>query len=278
MPSNPAATIEAVFGSPPVECHDLSGGQVGTVTRVALADGRTIVTKTGETALDREGAMLTSFAERTQFPVPAVYYAGLDLLLIEYIEGNTAHSRSVAKDAADRLAALHDVSGPAFGFEYETVLGPIPQPNPWVDSWADFYGEHRLGHVLSAGDFSTDVHNRIDAVCRDLADLVIEPAQPTLIHGDLWTTNVVSDDERVRAFLDPAIYYAHPEIELAYIDWTGTFGDAFFDHYGEHRAITAGFWDHRRFVYRLYPLLVHVHLFGGRYCRDLSRTLSRLGY
>ena len=270
--------VETALGSPPTSLVELSGGQIGTAYRVRLADGRRVVAKVGETPLDLEGEMLRFLATHSDLPVPDVYHADPDLLVIEYVEGETSHDASVARDAADHLAALHGRQASQYGFAFDTVVGPVEQPNPWTDSWIAFYREHRLRHLLSAREFPSGICQRIEAVCADLDDLLVEPDSPSLIHGDVWTTNVLSHDGRVAAFLDPAVYYAHPEIELAYVDWTGTFGEAFFERYRDRRGVAPGFFERRRYVYRLYPLLIHVSLFGGRYHDALDATLDRLGY
>lgn len=275
---NLKSDIESALDSPPVEFVELDGGQIGTVRRVTLADGRRVVAKTGETPLDVEGQMLRYLAEHSDLPVPAVYHTAPDLLLVEYVDGETDHDAAVARDAADHLAALHENTASAFGFDFDTVTGPVHQPNPWTESWVEFYREHRLEQLLALADLSVDTHARVEAVCEDLSELLSEPKAPSLIHGDVWTTNVLSSRGEVTAFLDPATYYAHPEIELAYVDWTETFGETFFDRYRERRETAAGFFESRRFVYRLYPLLVHVHLFGGRYLDELDGTLRRIGY
>ena len=88
---------------------------------------------------------------------------------------------------------------------------------------------------------------------------------------------MLSRDGRIAGFLDPAIYYADPEIELAFSTLFGTFGDAFFRAYGERRPLRPGFFEVRRDLYNLYPLLVHVRLFGGSYLGDVERILDRLG-
>ncbi|MFD1513402.1 fructosamine kinase family protein [Halomarina rubra] len=270
--------IESALGSSPATFRELTGGQIGTVRQVTLADGRRVVAKTGETPLDVEGRMLRYLAEHSTLPVPTVYHADSELLLIEYVDGVTNHDACVARDAADHLAALHENSGAAFGLDFDTVTGPVRQPNTWTESWVEFYREHRLGQLLSLADLPGETRARLEAVCDDLGELLTEPERPALIHGDVWTTNVLASDGEVSAFLDPAIYYAHPEIELAYIDWTGTFDEGFFERYRERRGINAGFFERRRFVYRLYPLLVHVHLFGGQYHGELDKTLQRVGY
>ncbi|WP_245883259.1 fructosamine kinase family protein [Halalkaliarchaeum desulfuricum] len=259
--------------------RELEGGMIGVVERVDLADGRTLVAKTGETPLSVEGRMLSYLCDRG-LPVPDVHHASDELMLLDYLEGDSRVSPSVERDAAERLAALHDHTARGFGFPFDTLTGPVEQPNPWTDDWADFYIEHRLRRVLEVGGEAGTIDDCLAARVEEAFDAVaaaIERAvEPGLIHGDVWRTNLLASDGRVVAFLDPACYYADPEIELAYADWTGTFGEAFFDRYDELRGIAPGFFEHRRFVYRLYPLLVHVHLFGGSYQSELGETLQRI--
>lgn len=274
--------IRSVLGSEPIDVVELEGGMIGSVQRVDLADGRRVVAKTGETPLDVEAFMLRYLRTASALPVPDVYDADADFLLLEFVDGSTDHSPSVAVDVADHLATLHDREGPAFGFERDTLTGPVRQPNPWTDSWIEFYRDHRVRHVaelaIDGGSLPRSIGTRIGRLCDDLDDLLEEPESPALVHGDVWRTNVLSRDGRVTAFIDPATYYAHPEIELAYVDWTDAFGDPFFDRYRERRGIGDGFFERRRFAYRLYPLVVHVHLFGGRYVDELAETIDRLDY
>jgi fructosamine-3-kinase len=86
------------------------------------------------------------------------------------------------------------------------------------------------------------------------------------------------DNDRVTGFLDPAIYYADAEIELAFSTLFGTFGDPFFARYEALRPLEPGFMDTRRDIYNLYPLLVHVRLFGGSYVRSVDGILRRFGF
>lgn len=278
--------VSAALGSS-VESHRrLEGGQIGSVFRIDLADGRTVVAKTGDTPLETEAFMLRYLAEKSDLPVPGVYHASDDVLVLECVPGTTSHTETVARDAAEYLASLHEVSGPAYGFPRDTLTGPVRQPNPWTDAWPEFYRDHRLRHAadLAAdpdhgnGTLPTACRERIEVLATDIESLLGDAGVPSLIHGDVWRTNVLSRDGRVTGFLDPATYYADPEIELAYVDWTDTFGDPFFEVYEARVGIRDGFWSQRRYVYRLYPLLVHVHLFGRGYLEEFERTLEELGY
>ena len=53
--------------------------------------------------------------------------------------------------------------------------------------------------------------------------------------------NVLALGKRITAFLDPAIYFAHAEIELAFTTLFHTFGRGFGSRYAEIRPIVAGF-------------------------------------
>ena len=80
-----------------------------------------------------------------------------------------------------------------------------------------------------------------------------------------------------RASSIPAIYFADAEIELAFATLFNTFGDSFFARYSERRPLRPGFFEERRDLYNLYPLLVHVRLFGGGYVGAVERILDRFG-
>ncbi|HFE66189.1 MAG TPA: fructosamine kinase, partial [Chloroflexi bacterium] len=120
--------------------------------------------------------------------------------------------------------------------------------------------------------------SRMERFCGHLDEWLAEPARPSLIHGDVWTTNVLAAGDRITGFVDPAIYFADPEIELAFTTLFGTFGQPFFRRYEEIRPLPPGFFDTRRDIYNLYPLLVHARLFGGGYGSSVESTLRRFGF
>lgn len=277
--------IEAALTTPVKMSVSLGGGMVGQVYRVELADGRQVVAKTTsnpEAFLEREGAMLRYLAENSSLPVPAVLHSSATLLLMEYVEGNSGFSPMAEQHAAALLADLHGITAPAYGLEVPTLIGGLHQPNPLTDSWIDFFRDQRLlymaGVAHRAGRLPEALHRRVESFAQQLPRWLIEPERPALLHGDVWTTNVLAVGGRITAFIDPAIYYGHPEIELAFITLFNTFGAAFFERYQALRTIAPRFWEERRDIYNLYPLLVHVRLFGGGYVSGVDRTLRRFGY
>ncbi len=277
----PEAAIEAAVGHAVAEIAPLSGGCVGEVFRVVLANGDRLVAKTAPPggALDIEGYMLGTLADCGAIPVPAVIHAAPDLLLIEYIENSGGIDDAAQEHAADLLAALHAISADAYGHERDTLIGPLHQPNPWTPSWVEFFRDHRLlymGRVaLDSGRLPAETFGRLERFCATLERHIGEPSQPSLIHGDMWGGNVLCRGGRIAGFIDPAIYHADAEIELAFSTLFATFGDAFFDRYNDHRPIRPGFLESRRDIYNLYPLLVHTTLFGGHYAGTVDGILRR---
>jgi len=277
------ARVEAATGQRPNGYRTLAGGCVGEVWRLDFADGATLVAKTGgaDARLDIEGDMLAYLNQHADIPVPAVVLSEPDLLLMAYLPGGDAVDAASERHAADLLAGLHDIGQADFGLGFDTLIGGLHQPNTPHESWRDFFRDQRLFYMadeaLNAGRLPAAVRARIDDLGAGLDKWIDAAAKPSLIHGDLWGGNVLAAGGRISGLIDPAIYYADAEIELAFSTLFKTFGDDFFDRYREHRPIAPGFFEERRDLYNLYPLLVHVRLFGGGYVGAVERTLTRFG-
>lgn len=275
--------LAQIMPSPPVEIRPLATGVASQLYHVKDADGAQFVAKVSQgQSLTIEAAMLRYLQEHRFLPVPRVFYSDPQLLLMEHIAGNHQLDAKAQEHAAELLANLHSISGNGFGFDYDTLIGGLDQPNPWSDRWLDFFAEHRLlymaGEAYKAQQLPLDLRNKLERCAARLHRWLAEPAQSSLIHGDIWSGNVLSIEGRICGFLDPAIYYAHSEIELAFITLFGTFGQPFFHRYHALNPIADGFFEERRHIYNLYPLLVHVRLFGGGYVQQVRDILKRLGF
>lgn len=278
------SAIEAATGRRPKRLAEMSGGCVGDVYRVEMDDGETLVAKAGDpgSGLGIEGYMLQYLEAHSGLPVPHVLHADDELLVMSYIEASGGLTADSQRHAAELVAALHDVTADTYGLERDTLIGGLHQPNPRSERWIPFFRDHRLlfmgSDALRAGRLPKRVMARLEAFCGRLDKWLEEPERPSLIHGDMWTGNVLTHGRRIAGFIDPAIYYADPEIELAFTTLFGTFGQPFFERYNELRPMRPGFFEERRDLYNLYPLLVHVRLFGGSYVGSVERILSRFGF
>jgi fructosamine-3-kinase len=280
------ARLEAALGSAVVEMGSLPVGFGLEGLTLRLEDGRRLAAKVrsgaGHASLEIEAYMLRELARLSGLPVPHVHYADADLLVMDFIETDGAPiTPSVERHAAELIATLHATPRDAFGYERDTLIGPLPQPNPQSDRWIPFFREQRLLHMARAaqaeGRLPSSLLARIERLAKRLDDYLIEPRFPSLLHGDLWTGNVLVRGMRVAGLVDPAIYCGHPEIELAFTTMFGTFGRAFFDAYEALQPLEPGFHEVRRDLYNLYPSLVHVRLFGAAYLGGIDATLRRFG-
>lgn len=277
--------IESALGISVTGMHALSGGCIGEVYRITLSDGSEAVAKIDQSAtprLDIEGYMLEYLSQHSALPVPRVRHSSPELLVMDLLEGDSRFTQRAECHAAELLAELHALTNDRFGLDRATLIGALHQPNPWGDSWVDFFREHRLlemsRHAQREGRMSANTLKRIERFADNLDKWLLEPEHPSLVHGDVWTTNVLASTDGITGFIDPAIYYGHAEIELAFITLFSTFGGPFFERYESLRPIEPGFFDLRREIYTLYPLLVHVRLFGGGYLSSVEGILTKFGY
>ena len=277
--------IAAAAGAAVRRFHPLAGGSVANVYRVELTDERQVAVKLADPETGRlqvEGAMLDDLARHSRLPLPRNLYATPELLVMSWIDNDGgALGASAQTHAAELLAELHGITAPSFGYDRDTLIGGLAQPNGWMASWRAFFAERRLLYMAHeahrAGRLPAPLLVRLETLADRLDRWIAEDTRVSLIHGDMWGGNLLVKDGRIAGFVDPAIYYADAEIELAFATLFDTFGDVFFRRYDELRPLRAGFFEERRELYNLYPLLVHVRLFGGAYVDSVATTLARYG-
>jgi fructosamine-3-kinase len=279
----PTRVMKAV-GERPIVLEPLPGALVAEVYHATFRDGTSVVVKYDpepEARLDIEAEMLRNLRTPEVIPVPDVYHASRHLLIEELIEGD--HLQPAAHDDAGRLlAALHQVTSPEAGLGGETLNGSILLPSPWTSSWIEFYLEHRLTFAADlardGGQLPDSYWERVQTLVSRMDRLVEDPPACALLHGDVWDANVLSRGDTVAAFIDPSTCFGHPELELAYMSLFGRFGDAdapIFRAYHDINPIAPGFWETRRYVYGVYPALIHVVYFGERFLPLLDEFRTR---
>jgi len=275
--------IETLIGGAVESARAAAGGSIARSHAVRLRDGRHLFVKDYGDAPPRiaacEARGLAWLAEADAIDVALVVAVDPDapLLVLEWIEPGRP-----APDFAERLghglAALHAAGAPGFGFEEPNFIGPLPQPNDAAPDWPTFYAEARLRPMLrqarDAGALDAATVRAAEAVIARLPERCGPPEPPARLHGDLWRGNLLVDAAGAPVVVDPAVHGGHREIDLAMMRLFGGFPARAFDAYEEAAPLAPGARE-RVPLYQLYPLLVHVVLFGGGYADQLADALHR---
>ncbi len=219
---------------------------------------------------------------RTQggMPTPEVIGNGqfqdLAYLLLTWLETEEA-TRNAQAALGERLAFQHRQTQEKFGLDYDNYLGNLPQSNALHHNWASFFVEERLKKQLIFAKqkqlFSKDTSDAFGRLFERLPELCPEEA-PALLHGDLWSGNVMFLKGGGFSLIDPAVYYGHREMDIALTRLFGGFDYAFYEAYQEVYPLSPG-WEERVDLWNLYVLLFHANAFGGSYIERVKGIVSR---
>ena len=271
-----------------IEAQFLSGGDVNMAAQVFSSEGVFFVkwnhvnpdsTETID-AFEAEARGLNLLRQTDALYVPPVIGYGQQLdksyLILDYIDSGQP-CPNYWETLGQSLAVLHSHTQPQFGLNFANYIGSLPQTNTPTTNGINFFFEHRLlpqaGMAFYKGLLPKTAYDALFRLRDRLPDL-IPNERPALLHGDLWSGNVLVTEQGQPALIDPAVYYGFREADLAHTRLFGGFDQRFYDAYDEAFPLHDGF-DERVAIYNLYPLLVHVNLFGSGYVSGVERVLNR---
>jgi fructosamine-3-kinase len=265
--------------------ESVPGGDINRALRLRLVDGRIVFVKhragapADMYAAEAHGLAWLAVADGPRLPAVAAVGDGDGpaFLALEWVERGAP-----ASDFDERLgrglAALHGAGAPAFGLDRDNWIGSLPQANGPLPTWAAFYGERRLAplarEAVERRLLPAAAGERFERLIGRLDDLCGPPEPPARLHGDLWGGNHMADASGAPVLVDPAVYGGHREVDLAMMLLFGGFSDRCLAAYAEASPLAPGHED-RVALYQLYPLLVHVLLFGAAYAGRVERALGR---
>lgn len=269
------------------ETDRLSGGDINKAYGLTLNTGDKIFmkanAKSNASFFTAEAAGLSAIASTKAISTPKIICTGTDdgedvgysFLLLEFIK-STGKINTYWETFAQELAAMHKADvGKEFGFSQDNFIGARPQQNTPASSWISFFRDQRLAPQFEAADsyFTAADREKITKLLDNMDRFLIEPEQPSLLHGDLWSGNVMCGSDGKAMLIDPACYVGHREADLAMTELFGGFPQSFYDVYKEAFPLQPGY-EERRDLYNLYQLLNHLNLFGPTY---LEPVLSIVG-
>jgi protein-ribulosamine 3-kinase len=275
---------------PPVEAARLGGGCIHPAVRLRTRAGTEAFlkwsTRVGPSGFAVEARGLEALRDRGGVRVPEVlaFEAGgddrLGWLLLELIHEGQGGPES-ARMLGEGLATLHRPEpGWSPGWDENGWIASLPQPNPSLPDWPAFWVEARLlpRWEAVAPAFGPETRRLQERAFSEIHRLLEgwDEDGISLLHGDLWTGNVLLDRDGQPVLIDPAVYRGHREVDLAMMELFGGFPPSALRVYMEAAPLVPEYRERRRDAYQLYPLLVHVELFGGSYVQGVESRLRRL--
>lgn len=270
--SGTAALAEKLLNTSVVSTTPVAGGDICMATRLRLTDGSNAIIKTRPNApqgffpIEAEGLERLRAADGA--PIPEVLGVSEECLILAWIEPGKSQPEMADQFGRD-LAVTHAAGTETFGAEQDGFLGLAPLPNRPMPTWEEFYAMRRvLPYVKAAqdrGHLTADQAAVIEATVRRLPELSGESEPPALLHGDLWSGNLVWGVDGAVWLIDPAVHGGHRESDLAMLSLFGApHLERIIAAYDEAFPLAEG-WRDRVSLHQLHPLLVHTLLFGGAY-------------
>lgn len=264
--SHRVATLTAV---PEERLERLAGGDLSEVLLVPRADGRLSVAKQ-DFAAGAEAAMLRALSDAG---VPAATVEGEHegVLLLEHVANDRVFTVGAWGEIGAALRQLHRQEGKLYGWTSDYQIGTVAIDNRQRRDWPGFWAEQRL--IATAAVLDRPWRDRVETLVGRIGDLLPAEPAPAMLHGDLWTGNILVSQGGLAAFIDPACYYGHGEVDLAMLTLFDAPPQSFWEAYGR---LEPG-WQERKAVYQLFPALLHLRLFGAAYGGMVDRLLGSLG-
>ncbi|MGC4036463.1 MAG: fructosamine kinase family protein [Chitinophagaceae bacterium] len=263
----------------------VGGGSINECYRLTIDDNRSFflklnIAKKFPGLFEKETNGLNFLASQKIIKCPEVFFISTindqQLLILEWIDTGIK-TNSFWKIFGEKLAQLHQVTNTDFGFAEDNYMGALPQHNAFTTSWIEFFTNQRLRpqtELAMRKNLLDKQHlARFERLYANLQD-IFEEENPSLLHGDLWSGNFLCDEKSGPVLIDPAVYFGNRNIDLAMTTLFGGFDKAFYDSYHYHFPFPKNYQDQWS-ICNLYPLLIHLNLFGSGYLYDIETVLKK---
>ncbi|HEY0656738.1 MAG TPA: fructosamine kinase family protein, partial [Chryseosolibacter sp.] len=277
-------SLEITLGEPIISFSFSSGGCINQGGRIQTKANVYFLKwndlKKFPKMFEAEAKGLALLASAHAITVPSVVFSSstthYQYIVMEYIH-SAARTSQYWEHFGRGLADVHQVTAVNFGLDHDNYIGSLEQCNQQSESWLEFFIHNRLMLQLekarNAGIADMASCKKFEVLAKELVNLV-NPERPALLHGDLWSGNLIVDDAGLPCLIDPAVYFGNREVDLAMTTLFGGFDPKFLSAYHEVFPLQTGY--KQRFeIYNLYPLLVHTNLFGKNYWLQVVSILNQ---
>jgi fructosamine-3-kinase len=264
--------------------HSIGGGDINRAYRLDTDDGSFFVKMNDSqrypNMLSKEANGLVFLSRYSVFSIPKVIAQrdteNVQWLMMELISSSAQKSGFWTR-FGQRLAMMHQSSAEEFGLDEDNYIGSLHQYNSPREKWGDFFAEMRIEPLLKLASDQSLASEEMKRLFKNLlkrADDLFPEEPPAAVHGDLWSGNFMSDSAGEATIYDPAVYFGHREMDLGMTKLFGGFDREFYQAYQETYPLEKG-WEERVGIANLYPLLVHLNLFGTSYASQILGILRR---
>lgn len=230
---------------------------------------------------EKEAEGLNEIRANSPLKIPQVYHLGKEgdynFILMEWIQADKPN-HVYWQELGMGLAQMHMATQQDFGYKTPNYIASILQKNTAMHSWPEFFIQNRLDPLIGRAYYESyidlDFLKKFQRIYPVLENF-FPKEKPALLHGDLWSGNIMRGKNGMPVLIDPAVYYGHREMDLAFSRLFGGFESLFYESYETVFPLEPGF-EKRVPVYNLYPLLVHLLLFGKSYLSGIEKTVNRL--
>ena len=278
--------IEEVIGTEIIAINSVSGGCISNACRLDTKTGLNYFLKyndhTSNDMFLKEANGLKELAKTGTIRVPQVILAERTYILLEYVESNRP-TKNFFEEFGRKFAEMHKYNSGTFGFFEDNYIGSTDQKNIASEiektNWIEFYWNKRILFQYKLAEKNGYAASELKLGIKELEAKISEilfgsEEAPSLLHGDLWGGNYMSDENGNACLIDPAVYYGHREADLAMTKLFGGFDRKFYSSYNEAFPLKDGS-QYRENIYKLYHVLNHLNLFGrGYYSQAVSLIKS----
>ena len=261
----------------------VGGGSINTCYRISGGHSQFFV-KTNDSSVFKNGFLEEKqgleFLKNNGVEVPEIIKDGSFknkiYLILKWVESGTK-TVDFWHNLAEQLTILHQKKNKSFGLDYSNYMGQLIQSNAFESTFVNFFIKNRLKpQVKLAFDNSLLRKKQLQSFEKLYLELpsIFPKEKPTAVHGDLWSGNYICAASNTAVFIDPAVYYGHREVDLAMTLLFGGFSPEFYQYYDELFPIEPDL-NKRVDFYNLYPLLIHLNLFGSSYFSQIDSIVSQ---
>lgn len=268
-----------------IHLHPVGGGSINETVRIRFGENDFFCKINSATKFpqlfsrERDGLDIIGAVNKIKTPAVIDYFEeeSYQFLLLEWIEQGH-HTIGFWTQFGEQLAALHRVKSKTFGLDKDNYMGSVPQQNRQLENWCSFFANQRLAPMITRCAnthlLSTNDQRLFEKLISKLTGF-FDDEEPSLLHGDLWSGNFLCDKKAQPVLIDPAVYYGHRSMDLAMTTLFGGFHQPFYEAYHYHYPLPKNY-EEQWAACNLYPLLIHLYLFGSGYLSSIRNTLQKL--